>query len=114
MREKLDKIGLNLPAGRRKAAHVTLLTSLVEGLWGSVTKAYPSFHFFRTYEIIWELAKLFPVKRTSLDPQGVGIAVPGSIFQLWGTRILLSVHNGRWLNLPFISFHGGGLKKKKE
>lgn len=33
LREKLDKIGLNLPAGRRKAAHVTLLTSLVEGQW---------------------------------------------------------------------------------
>ncbi|XP_034023447.1 transcription factor AP-2-alpha-like [Thalassophryne amazonica] len=31
LREKLDKIGLNLPAGRRKAANVTLLTSLVEG-----------------------------------------------------------------------------------
>ncbi|XP_036164527.1 transcription factor AP-2 gamma-like [Myotis myotis] len=31
LRVKLDKIGLNLPAGRRKAAHVTLLTSLVEG-----------------------------------------------------------------------------------
>nr|XP_039272516.1 transcription factor AP-2-epsilon-like isoform X2 [Styela clava] len=31
LREKLDKIGLNLPAGRRKAASVTLLTSLVEG-----------------------------------------------------------------------------------
>lgn len=31
MREKLDKIGLNLPAGRRKAAHVTFLMSLVEG-----------------------------------------------------------------------------------
>uniref|UniRef100_A0A8C9S079 Transcription factor AP-2-alpha n=1 Tax=Scleropages formosus TaxID=113540 RepID=A0A8C9S079_SCLFO len=28
LREKLDKIGLNLPAGRRKAANVTLLTSL--------------------------------------------------------------------------------------
>lgn len=33
LREKLDKIGLNLPAGRRKAANVTLLTSLVEGKW---------------------------------------------------------------------------------
>lgn len=32
LREKLDKIGLNLPAGRRKAANVTLLTSLVEGM----------------------------------------------------------------------------------
>ena len=32
LREKLEKIGLSLPAGRRKAATVTLLTSLVEGL----------------------------------------------------------------------------------
>lgn len=32
LREKLDRLGLNLPAGRRKAANVTLLTSLVEGL----------------------------------------------------------------------------------
>jgi hypothetical protein len=32
LREKLEKIGVNLPAGRRKAATVTLLTSLVEGL----------------------------------------------------------------------------------
>ena len=31
LREKLEKIGVNLPAGRRKAATVTLLTSLVEG-----------------------------------------------------------------------------------
>ncbi|KAL0622298.1 Transcription factor AP-2-delta [Plecturocebus cupreus] len=36
LREKLDRLGLNLPAGRRKAANVTLLTSLVEdrvSLW---------------------------------------------------------------------------------
>lgn len=33
LREKLEKIGLNLPAGRRKAANVTLLTSLVEGTY---------------------------------------------------------------------------------
>ncbi|XP_028819259.1 transcription factor AP-2-epsilon-like isoform X1 [Denticeps clupeoides] len=31
LRERLEKIGLNLPAGRRKAANVTLLTALVEG-----------------------------------------------------------------------------------
>lgn len=31
LREKLDKIGLSLPAGRRKAAQTTLMTSLVEG-----------------------------------------------------------------------------------
>ncbi|MGH0163592.1 UNVERIFIED_CONTAM: hypothetical protein FKN15_045200 [Acipenser sinensis] len=30
LRERLEKIGLNLPAGRRKAANVTLLTALVE------------------------------------------------------------------------------------
>lgn len=47
LREKLDKIGLNLPAGRRKAAHVTLLTSLVEGPCGlSLRKpCYQSFHY---------------------------------------------------------------------
>lgn len=32
----MDKIGLNLPAGRRKAANVTLLTSLVEGKSGAI------------------------------------------------------------------------------
>ena len=31
LRESLEKIGLSLPAGRRKAANVTLFTSLVEG-----------------------------------------------------------------------------------
>ncbi len=31
MRDKLDKLGMTLPAGRGKAANVTLLTSLVEG-----------------------------------------------------------------------------------
>ena len=31
MRDKLDRLGLTLPAGRRKACNVTLLTSLVEG-----------------------------------------------------------------------------------
>jgi len=31
LRDKLDKLGMSLPAGRRKAANVTLLTSLVEG-----------------------------------------------------------------------------------
>merc|ERR1712038_2107248 len=31
LREKLEKLGMTLPAGRRKAANVALLTSLVEG-----------------------------------------------------------------------------------
>uniref|UniRef100_A0A670IHY5 Transcription factor AP-2 beta n=1 Tax=Podarcis muralis TaxID=64176 RepID=A0A670IHY5_PODMU len=43
LRERLEKIGLNLPAGRRKAANVTLLTSLVEGnsLWGCLDPPPP-------------------------------------------------------------------------
>ncbi|GAA6068211.1 transcription factor AP-2-alpha isoform X1, partial [Tachysurus ichikawai] len=40
LREKLDKIGLNLPAGRRKAANVTLLTSLVEGDSGNTSSVH--------------------------------------------------------------------------
>merc|ERR1711892_1417111 len=31
LRDKLDRLGLSLPAGRRKACNVTLLTILVEG-----------------------------------------------------------------------------------
>ena len=31
LRDKLDRLGLALPAGRRKACNVSLLTSLVEG-----------------------------------------------------------------------------------
>lgn len=41
MRERLEKIGLNLPAGRRKAANVTLLTSLVEGKPGVAAPLTP-------------------------------------------------------------------------
>ena len=39
MRERLEKIGLNLPAGRRKAANVTLFTSLVEGRLATMNAA---------------------------------------------------------------------------
>lgn len=46
LREKLDRLGLNLPAGRRKAANVTLLTSLVEGKQLSCT-----FIFFLSFSI---------------------------------------------------------------
>lgn len=35
LRDKLDRIGVNLPAGRRKSATVTLLTSLVEGSYST-------------------------------------------------------------------------------
>jgi hypothetical protein len=31
LRDKLERIRMQLPSGRRKAANVTLLTSLVEG-----------------------------------------------------------------------------------
>lgn len=44
LREKLDRLGLNLPAGRRKAANVTLLTSLVEGT--EAFQLYMWIHFF--------------------------------------------------------------------
>ncbi|XP_056284173.1 transcription factor AP-2-beta isoform X1 [Pseudoliparis swirei] len=54
LREKLDKIGLNLPAGRRKAANVTLLTSLVEG---------EAVHLARDFGYICETE--FPTKAVS-------------------------------------------------
>lgn len=47
LRESLEKIGLNLPAGRRKAANVTLLTSLVEGTlhsFGALVLAWVALH----------------------------------------------------------------------
>ncbi|XP_022538932.1 transcription factor AP-2-beta isoform X3 [Astyanax mexicanus] len=54
LREKLEKIGLNLPAGRRKAANVTLLTSLVEG---------EAVHLARDFGYICETE--FPTKAVS-------------------------------------------------
>lgn len=50
LRERLDKIGLNLPAGRRKAANVTLFTSLVEG------KRSPMCHIRCTIGIMFRFA----------------------------------------------------------
>ncbi|XP_034951204.1 transcription factor AP-2-epsilon isoform X2 [Chelonus insularis] len=65
LREKLEKIGLNLPAGRRKAANVTLLTSLVEG---------EAIHLARDFGYVCETE--FPAKqvaeylsRQHCDPQ---------------------------------------------
>ena len=40
LRDKLERIGMQLPSGRRKAANVTLLTSLVEG--ESVLSSHPT------------------------------------------------------------------------
>ncbi|XP_018329331.1 transcription factor AP-2-epsilon isoform X2 [Agrilus planipennis] len=54
LREKLEKIGLNLPAGRRKAANVTLLTSLVEG---------EAIHLARDFGYICETE--FPAKQVA-------------------------------------------------
>jgi len=53
LRDKLEKIGLSLPAGRRKAATVTLLTSLVEGTSqrGDIVILSKCFNFF--VFIIW-------------------------------------------------------------
>jgi hypothetical protein len=58
LREKLEKIGLNLPAGRRKAANVTLLTSLVEGKIFII--------FFQTYKYQMQSVKL---SKTLVLPQ---------------------------------------------
>ena len=42
LRQRLETIGLSLPPGRRKAASVSLLTSLVEGMCGlSLLIFYP-------------------------------------------------------------------------
>lgn len=49
LREKLEKIGLNLPAGRRKAANVTLLTSLVEGMIREMNFQFMFFHIHVTF-----------------------------------------------------------------
>ncbi|EPQ16796.1 Transcription factor AP-2 gamma [Myotis brandtii] len=54
LREKLHKMGLNLPAGRRKAARVTLLTSLVEG---------EAVHLARDFAYVCEAE--FPSKRVA-------------------------------------------------
>ena len=40
LRESLERIGLSLPAGRRKAANITLLSSLVEGTVPNITFIY--------------------------------------------------------------------------
>lgn len=65
LREKLEKIGLNLPAGRRKAANVTLLTSLVEGEAAHLAK---DFHFVCETEFpARQLAEY--IVRHNTDPQ---------------------------------------------
>ena len=60
LREKLDKIGMTLPAGRRKAANVTLLTSLVEG---KQNEAYHRVWFEK------EIAPLFMLWETWKSPE---------------------------------------------
>lgn len=52
LREKLEKIGLNLPAGRRKAANVTLLTSLVEGKNMEKFSIFAAPHSFTYFTIV--------------------------------------------------------------
>jgi hypothetical protein len=54
LREKLERIGVNLPAGRRKAATVTLLTSLVEG---------EALHLARDFNFVCE--NEFPYKQSA-------------------------------------------------
>jgi hypothetical protein len=49
LREKLEKIGMNLPAGRRKAANVTLLTSLVEGRFSTLLSNGTNFNEYVSF-----------------------------------------------------------------
>ena len=52
LRESLERIGLSLPAGRRKAANITLLSSLVEGTVPKLTFIYLYIHDVNsTYEM---------------------------------------------------------------
>lgn len=77
LREKLDKIGLNLPAGRRKAANVTLLTSLVEGKsqykcgLKQVLKFIAHGHSKATYEVTE--SKEFKQKNWNLKHETLGL-----------------------------------------
>lgn len=95
MREKLEKIGLNLPAGRRKAANVTLLTSLVEG---------EAIHLARDFGYVCETE--FPARqvaeyllRQHTEPQDsyrrkellMHTKQVGSNFQLYSEYLLLTL-----------------------
>ncbi|MEQ2180715.1 Transcription factor AP-2-alpha, partial [Goodea atripinnis] len=77
LREKLDKIGLNLPAGRRKAANVTLLTSLVEGK-SSARKS--RFFFFFCFRDIRQVCKEF-TDLLSQDRSPLGNSRPQPILE---------------------------------
>lgn len=95
LREKLEKIGLNLPAGRRKAANVTLLTSLVEG---------EAIHLARDFGYVCETE--FPARqvaeyllRQHTEPQDsyrrkellMHTKQVGSNFQLYSEYLLLTL-----------------------
>lgn len=61
LRESLERIGLSLPAGRRKAANITLLSSLVEGIVPTshyshlhVTSLFFLFFFYPYCRVVWE------------------------------------------------------------
>ena len=58
LRNKLEKIGVILPAGRRKAATTTLLTSLVEGK--PPLKKIPSIGNLRQISLSFDLNRCVP------------------------------------------------------
>lgn len=82
LREKLDKIGLNLPAGRRKAANVTLLTSLVEGMTchsavkSTVTRIIIVCQRWHITLAVWESVSLLNRGHSAFE-------APGFIFQMF-------------------------------
>lgn len=73
LREKLDKIGLNLPAGRRKAANVTLLTSLVEGMTHQ-SFAHSKFSHYN-YGLQWLECRVSSMRMWECRCIGIGIYV---------------------------------------
>lgn len=73
LREKLDKIGLNLPAGRRKAANVTLLTSLVEGMTHQ-SFAHSKFSDYN-YSLQWLECRVSSMRMWECQCIGIGMCV---------------------------------------
>jgi transcription factor AP-2 len=77
LRDKLERIGMELPSGRRKAANVTLLTSLVEGeAPEGVTELPPgeAIHLARDFGYVCETE--FPARQVAeyLTGRAQGIA----------------------------------------
>ena len=84
LRDKLERIGMTLPSGRRKAANVTLLTSLVEGMFFLIDLinifAQTIFFLFINYFIEITLkssVKIYISRISETKPVGKSVPVAG-------------------------------------